>query len=323
MAVANQLVNSEKKPPSVGNTIATFLSGTAVRKNIENVVGEMNSTRFVTSVVSAVNNTPALKECTNVSIFSAALLGQGLELSPSPQLGHFYMVPFENKKAGTKEATFVLGYKGYIQLALRSGQYRNINVIEVKKGEFQGYDPFAEELRYNPILDFEKREEAETVGYYAMFELLNGFKKQLYWTKERMIAHADKYSAAFSKNATSGKYPKVSFADYEAGNYDKRDAWLYSSNWYQNFDEMAKKTMIRQLIGKWGPMSIDMQAGFEADNAVIDEQGVPTTYAEQEEYRVEATVVEPQEQETVVEQPVEQPQTQGQSEEDINAILFS
>ena len=138
-----------------------------------------------------------------------------------------------------------------------------------------------------------------------MFEYLNGFQKILYWSKSQMIKHADKYSPAFSAGATSGKYPKVSFADYEAGKYDKNDEWLYSSFWYKNFDGMAKKTMLRQLISKWGIMSTDMVQAMESDSGIINanENGVfeveiPTNEPEPD---VEPTT-EPQTVETTAEQ---------------------
>lgn len=321
MVANNQLVQSKNTAPSVGATIATFLSGDAVKKNIVDVVGKMNSTRFVTSIVSAVQNTPALKECTNVSIFSAALLGQGLELSPSPQLGQFYMVPFEDKKSGIKQATFVLGYKGYIQLAIRSGQYKRLNVMAIKEGELIYFDPLNEEINVQLMVDdWDAREQAKTIGYYAFFELTNGFRKAMYWSIDQMINHADKYSPAFSKNATAGRYPKVSYADYCAGKYDKKDSWLYSSFWYKDFDGMAYKTMLRQLISKWGPMSIDMQTAFAADNAVVMD-GVPVAYAESE-----APSAQEEEPETVaVKEPdrTDQATPPVQSQEDIDAVLFS
>ena len=149
------------------------------------------------------------------------------------------------------------------------------------------YNPFSEEIEIEPIQDVDVREKEQTIGYYAMFEYLNGFQKIMYWSKAQMIAHADRYSPAFSAGATGGKYPKVSFADYEAGRYDKNDEWLYSSFWYKNFDGMAKKTMLRQLISKWGIMSTDMVQAIESDNGIITandngilEVDVPTTEPE-------------------------------------------
>ena len=104
-----------------------------------------------------------------------------------------------------------------------------------------------------------------------MFEYSNGFRKTMYWSKAKMISHADRYSQAFSANATGGRYPKVSFADYEAGKVPKGDEWLYSSFWYKDFDAMALKTMIRQLISKWGIMSIDLREAMEKDDSIIRE----------------------------------------------------
>lgn len=258
--------------------IATYLANEAVKANIKNVVGEMSATRFISGVVSAVQTNAALAECTNKSILSAALLGESLKLSPSPQLGQYYMVPYENKKTGTKEAQFQMGYKGYIQLAIRSGQYRRLNVLSIKEGELIKYDPLNEEIEVSLIEDEEQRENAKTIGYYAMFEYVNGFRKSLYWSKKKMLCHADRYSMAFSKDAKKKKVrgewkQMVSFEDFEAGKYPKEDEWMYSSFWYKDFDGMAYKTMLRQLISKWGIMSVDMQNAFEKDMSVIDDNG--------------------------------------------------
>lgn len=170
-----------------------------------------------------------------------------------------------------KVAQFQLGYKGYIQLAIRSGYYKKINVLAIKDGELVKYDPLNEEIEVNLIEDDEIREQTKTVGYYAMFEYQNGFKKAMYWTKKKMLAHADKYSQAFSVNATTGKYPKVSFEDFENGKVAEKDMWKYSSFWYKDFDGMAYKTMLRQLISKWGIMSIEMQEAYSKDMAEIKE----------------------------------------------------
>lgn len=270
MAVNNSLV---KKTQS---SMAVYLQNDAVKNQINRIVGGKNSARFISSIVSAVQTTPALQECTNSSIVSAALLGEALSLSPSPQLGQFYMVPFNDKEKG-KVAQFILGYKGYIQLALRSGQYRKLNVLSIKEGELIRYDPLNEEIEVKLIEDEEEREQAATIGYYAMFEYLNGFRKTMYWSKAKMIAHADRYSQAFSKDGgrfgRNGQYSRVSYADYAAGNYSQNDEWMYSSFWYKDFDGMAYKTMLRQLISKWGIMSIDMQTAMEKDDAIINDDG--------------------------------------------------
>lgn len=275
MAVSNTLTQAGKGNARLGLT--AYLTNDAVKNQINNVIGGKDGTKFIAAVVSAVNNNPALQECSNPSILSAALLGQSLNLSPSPQLGQYYMVPFEDKNKG-KVAQFQLGYKGYIQLAIRSGQYKKLNVIAIKEGELIRFDPLNEEIEVKLIDDEEERENATTIGYYAMFEYTNGFKKAMYWSKNKMLSHADKYSPAFSKNGGTvktkyGEKTKVSYADFEAGNYDPKDAWMYSSFWYKDFDGMAYKTMLRQLISKWGVMSIDMVTAMDADMAVINEDG--------------------------------------------------
>jgi recombination protein RecT len=155
------------------------------------------------------------------------------------------------------------------------------------------------------------------MGYYAMFEYMNGFRKALYWSKEKMINHADRYSPAFSKDAKGGKYPKVSFADYEAGKYPKSDEWLYSSHWYQCFDDMGCKTMLRQLLSKWGVLSIEMQTALEADNAVINEDLTPSYVETEEEFYVPNAEKEPDQIEAKTE---EKATTEPQ---DAAAALFS
>ena len=196
--------------------------------------------RFVAGVTSAVAVNPMLQECDPSTILSGALFGESLGLSPSPQLGQYYLVPFNNTKKGCKDAQFQLGYKGYIQLALRSGYYKHLNVLAIKKGELIKYDPFTEVIEVNPIQDEIEREKAPTVGYYAFFEYLNGFRKCLYWSREKMEAHALRYSKGYSA----------------------KKGYTF---WEKDFDSMAYKTMLRQLIGKWGVMSIDLQTAIEAD----------------------------------------------------------
>ncbi len=233
--------------------------------------------RFVASITSAVAVNPQLQECTASSILAGALLGESLGLSPSPQLGQYYLVPFKNQlkdengnklwltdENGNKlkdekgkwipvtemAAVFVCGYKGFVQMALKTGQYRKINVIEIKEGELRHFDPLNEEIECILIDDFDKREAAPTIGYYAMFEYLNGFRKAVYWSKEKMLSHADKYSPAFKK---------TDYARYISGDYDKKEEYKFSSFWYKDFDAMAKKTMIRQLLTHWGILSTELQ----------------------------------------------------------------
>lgn len=242
-----------------------FMSNDAVKRKVEEVIGGKKGQQFITSIVSSVQNNEQLKECANTSIFNAALIGAALDLSPSPQLGQFYMVPFKNTKKNCKEAQFQLGYKGYQQLAIRSGQLKKLNVLAIKDGELIKYDPLNEEIEVNLIDDEVERENAKTIGYYAMFELVNGFRKTMYWSREKMLKHADKYSQSFSI---------VGYNKLINGEIAEKDMWKYSSFWYKDFDGMAFKTMLRQLISKGGcPMSIEMQKAYECDMAVIKDDG--------------------------------------------------
>lgn len=259
MAVGNSLTNGQME-----TGLTAYLANEAVKRQINRVVGGKNGERFISSIVSAAQANPALQECTNSSIVSAALLGEALNLSPSPQLGQYYLVPFRNSKKGCIDAQFQLGYKGYIQLAERSGYYRKLNVMAIKEGELIRYDPLEEEIEVELIEDDMAREEAPTVGYYAMFEYANGFRKTLYWSKRKMQAHADRYSKAYSLKA-AGRL--------ERGEIPEKDLWKYSSFWYKDFDAMALKTMLRQLISKWGIMSIELQSAVEKDMSVIHENG--------------------------------------------------
>lgn len=251
--------------------IASYLGSDAVKNNIAGVIGEKNITSFISSVVSAVQANPTLAQCTNPSILSAALQGEALQLAPSPQLGQFYMVPYDNKKKINgkwelvKEAQFQIGYKGYIQLAVRSGQYRRIVVNEIKAGEIE-YNPISEEITLHPIMNPTERIKAETIGYYAMFELMNGFKKELFSPKEAIAEHARKYSSSYRYDLNNNKT---------------------GSKWSTDFDAMAKKTLIRQLIGKWGIMSVEMQQAYERDMAVVDEDGNAVYVDNQRDLEVE------------------------------------
>lgn len=285
MGVNNTLVKSKNDEKKIPFSVAIRQKGW--QDLVNNTLGDPErAKRFVAAVTSAVSVNPALQGCDAGSVLSAALLGESLNLSPSPQLGQYYMVPYNQKEKLDRNgkvitpakmvAQFQIGYKGMIQLAVRSGYYRKIVVLPIKEGELVRYDPMEEEIVVNLIEDEGIREETPTIGYYAMFEYIGGtFRKAMYWSKEKMISHADRYSPAFSKEATEGKYPKVSFADYAAGKYPKGDEWKYSSFWYKDFDGMAIKTMLRQILSKWGIMSVDLQKAFAADENAVNADLTP------------------------------------------------
>ena len=270
MAVQNNLAKQNSKPK-----FSMVMQSDAVKQMVNNTLGDKKKVeRFTTAIISAVSTNPALQECDSYTILSGAMLGESLGLSPSPQLGHYYLVPFKNNKVGKTDAQFQLGYKGYIQLAIRSGQYKKINVLAIKEGELVNYDPLTEDLEVNLITDELQREKAKTIGYYAMFELVNGFIKTMYWSKEKMESHAMKYSKG----------------------YQAKKGYTF---WEKDFDGMAFKTMLRQLISKWGIMSIEMLGAFENDYGVKDESGNVTYVDNDIEYEEVPVVSEKVESEVV------------------------
>nr|DAJ74741.1 MAG TPA: RecT protein [Caudoviricetes sp.] len=233
-------------------TFSTFITSDAIKTKVNQMVAGRDGAKFITSLISLVSNNPMLAECEHSTILSSALLGESLKLSPSPQLGQFYMVPFNDNKNGRKVAQFQIGYKGYIQLAMRSGQYKDLDVIEIRQGEYKGKDTFTGKARVEFIEDDNERLKLPVIGYFAYFELLNGFRKSLYWTKEKMEQHALTYSQAYKTDVKKG--------------------WNMSF-WSKDFDSMAFKTMLRQLISKWGIMSIEFQTAFTNDMGVIENDG--------------------------------------------------
>lgn len=291
MAVQNSLTKANQK---VG--ITAYLTNDSIKNYISSVIGK-DTSKFVTAIVSAVNANPALQECTNQSILSAALLGQTLNLSPSPQMGFYYMVPFNDKERG-KVAQFQLGYKGYVQLAERSGQYKALNVLPIKKGELIRYDALYEEIEVNLIEDEEERENAETIGYFAFFEYLNGFRKSIYWSKKKMESHALRYSKG----------------------YAAKKGYTF---WEKDFDAMACKTMLRQLISKWGLMSTDLEKAYAADMGVINEDG-SVTYVDTEDVPAETSKMpdKPVEPEKPTESTPKKAKADSAPDNDIAGALF-
>jgi recombination protein RecT len=198
---------------------------------------------FIANITSAVSVNPKLQQCDHWSIISGGLLAESLNLSLSPSLGQCYLIPFGDK------ATFICGYKGYVQLAMRTGQYKKLNAVAVKQGEFLGYNPFEETVLLSPILDPIAREVAETVGYYAFFEYNNGFRKEIYWDKAQVLKHRQKYS----KNRTSS-----------------------NNIWDTHTDAMGCKVVLRQLITHWGLMSSEIEAIVSVDECVINDDLTPS-----------------------------------------------
>lgn len=268
--MANQTTTNQTSIVNNQPKFSVFMNQDNIKNLIQQSVGQ-NAQSFTTAIISAVSNNPDLQKCNQTTILAAALQGEALKLSPSPQLGQYYMVPFNKKdRQGniiSVSAQFILGAKGYKQLAMRSGQYLDIDVLEIKEGEYKGRDKLTGKQLFEFIEDDDIRESKSTIGYMAYFELLNGFRKTVYWTTNKMIKHADTYSQAFSADK---------YMDFISGKVPQKEMYKYSSYWYKNFTEMAYKTLIRYLLSQWGVMSIEMQKAFDLDNAVINENGEPS-----------------------------------------------
>lgn len=219
------------------NNMANYLAQTLGEKKAE----------FVANVTTLVSNNQMLQHCEAHSVIFSALKATALDLPLDSNLGFAYVIPYNDKNGGKQLAQFQLGYKGFIQLAMRSGQFKTINVRDVREGEIVGEDFISGEMQFKSV---ENRESKKVVGYVAFFRLVNGFEKMEYWSVEKIDAHAMKYSQTYS-NAKSRNY----------------------STWAKNFDAMARKTCIKLLLSKYAPMSVQMQSAIKADQAVITEQG--------------------------------------------------
>lgn len=256
----------KKEVATIG--IAGYLNTPAVKENIEGVLGKERALSLVSDVVACVQSTPTLAQCTNKSILNAALLAKSINLPLTPQLGYAWLVPYDSKKEidgrkqYVKEAQFQIGYKGYVQLALRSNNFKKLIATDVRKGEMLGYDPFEDHYNLKGIDDFEKRIAKDDkgewivpiIGYYAKMELMNGLVKEMFMSAEDMKKHATTYSKSYKSDL------------------EKRNSYSF---WSKNYDDMAKKTMLRQLLGKWGLLTPDLEKAFISDMAVIDEDGNP------------------------------------------------
>lgn len=254
--------------PARPMTFSTFMSSDAVKQKVNEMIGGKDGQSFITSIISAVSTNPNLAKCEHSTILSAAMQGASLKLSPSNQLGHYYLVPYDDNKNHRVVAQFQMGYKGYIQLAMRSGQYRDLDVMDIREGEYKGKDKYTGKPVIEFIEDDDAREELPIVGYFAYFELLNGFRKSLYWSKAKMEKHAMQYSKGYASDVKKGN--QYTF-------------------WSKDFDGMAFKTMLRQLLSKWAVMSIEMQTAMASDMAVINDNSYEYVDNQSEEETPEQT----------------------------------
>lgn len=231
-SLKNQLSKKEGGvPAATQNSIKGLMDSPAVKKRFEEVLNK-RAPQYMSSIVNLVNSDTNLKKCEPMSVIASCMVAATMDLPVDKNLGYAWVVPYGNK------AQFQMGYKGYIQLALRTGQYKAINVTEIREGELISWNPLSEEVE----IDFTQRKSDKVIGYAGYFKLLNGFEKTVYWSREDVEAHAKKFSKTYN------------FAN---------------STWKTDFDAMAKKTVLRNLLSKWGILSIEMQNAYVADNNIV------------------------------------------------------
>lgn len=201
---------------------------------------------FINNLTAVVANDAKLQACEPVTLMYAALKATALRLPLDPNLGQAYIIPYKNNREHKTEAQFQIGWKGFIQLAIRSGQFQAINTTDIRDGELKGYDLMTGEVNVQAVPD---RENKPVVGYLAYFKLTNGFAKSLYMTAEEIEQHATRYSQSYR-----GKYKD-------------------SSLWATDKDAMAKKTVLKLLLNRFAPLSVDMAKAVQADQSVLHGDG--------------------------------------------------
>ena len=253
------MANEVAKKPQTGlQKFNAMLENTRTQEYLTNVLGEKKHT-FVSNMVALVSSNKALSECDPSTIMFSCLKATALSLPLDPSLGLAWVLPYKDNKNNTTVATFQLGAKAYIQLALRTAQYRKINVRDVREGEIVGEDFVSGEMQFKKL---EKdRSNAPIIGYVAMFELINGFSKQLYMSVEELDAHAKRFSQTYRKGYG-----------------------LWSDK--EMRPAMMEKTILKRLLSKYGVLSVEMEQAIKSDSAVLGENDA-VRYIDNEENAID------------------------------------
>ena len=234
-----------KKNSNVGkSTLKALVNADVTKKKFQEMLGN-KAVGFLTSLINTANGNTQLQQADPNSILKAGAIAATLDLPIDPNLGFAYIVPYKKKykdEIGNwhekNEAQFQMGYKGFVQLAIRTGQYKRINVAVMYEGQFENYDPITDELKYN----LENRLSDKITHYVAYFQTINGFEKYNIMSREEVEQHGMKFSKTFKKE---------------------------KSTWQTDFNAMAKKTVLKLLLSKFGILSIEMQTALKTDQAVI------------------------------------------------------
>lgn len=238
----DSVVDPNAAPPAkkpAGATFADFLKKDSIQLRFHELM-QNRAPQFLTSILALYNNDAALRKADPVSIVQSAMIAASLDLPIEKNFGYAWIIPYKNWKTNETKAQFQMGYKGYIQLALRSGQYEKINVITVYEGQLVDWDDLTE----NFVYDRTQKKSDKVIGYAAFFKLLSGFVKTVYWTKEEVERHRIEFNKAKNPEELSGA-------------------------WASNYNAMAMKVVLNNLLKKWGILSVDLRT------AIIEEEKDP------------------------------------------------
>ena len=233
-----------------------------IKKRFEEVLKDQAPT-FMASIINATSANPTLQSCDAMTIWGAGMIAASLKLPVDPNLGFAYIIPYKDRDRGYI-AQFQMGYKGFVQLGMRSGQYRRMNVSEVYSDELDFHNPITGEIKFTDMKTWKFREEGkpvDVIGYYSMFELTNGYIREEYWPVTKINGHGKKYSQTYKKGF---------------------------GRWVDDFDAMAKKTVLKTLLSKWGILSIEMQKAIETDQASTT--GDDIDYPDNKEEKIESAL---------------------------------
>lgn len=232
MANVNGGLVTGRKPQNLTGMVKpqNILANETMKRKFTDILGK-KAPAFMASIISLYNSDTKFQNVDGYSVVNSALLAATLDLPINKEFGFAWIIPYG------KQAQFQIGYKGYVQLALRTGQYRNLNVVEIHEGELKKFNPLTEEIE----LDFTAKTSDDIIGYAFYMRLLNGFEKTIYWSEADIMAHAKRFSKTF-KNGP----------------------------WQTDFNEMAKKTVLKNGLTKWGILSVEMQKAIEVDQATVD-----------------------------------------------------
>lgn len=245
----------------MSNQLSTkqYFNQPAVQNKFKELLGEKSSA-FVTSVLQAVASNPQLQQADPSSVYNSAAVAAILDLPINQSIGHAYIIPYKVKqKDGSYKnmAQFQIGYKGFRQLALRSGQFKTMSETDVREGEIISFNRLSGEIDFNWIQDPKERNSKKIIGYVSYFKLINGYEQTFYMTKEDVELHAKRYSQSFKSNF---------------------------GQWVDNFDVMALKTVVKLNLSKNAPLSTEMQKAINVDQSVLkDDIGEQTEYIDHED----------------------------------------